>query len=613
MKISVINNPVYDRATRLWQLLFIALCLWISFNTILPTHATTQSDLTLDSININDYRNKSAKTNNAIDGMLVEADKLRSSNNKLSKLLLEKISKQAFLTSEQQGYLKYLSALQLGYESTYQDIEGMLLDIQNSDVSEQLKYRSHYTLIDLYIAQQNWAKGHQQVQSLLAQKPAYIDKQYTLAALLSITEFYNQLEQYNLALDYSRRVLKSTTTIRNRCFAQRLVAQAKLRSKFPILSEEDFQEGMKTCQQAKEPILFGFINIDLSDFYLEKQQAQRVIDTLQPLLDEFKATEYQPLMTLAYSSLATAYWQINDTANSLKFALLAKQNIKERTPVKTKLSVFELLYKTAEQQQNYPLALQYHKQYDLLLEKFLSDIQNKHLAYQLANYDDLAHKEEISTLSQTNQLLNTEQAIAKQKEKTSLLLIMLLLSCLGLISIWSYKSWLTQRELKQLTDYDELTNIASRSHFIELSHSVLSYCQGNRQPVGCVLFDLDEFKCINDSFGHATGDKALVAITQACQELIRDADVFGRLGGEEFAIILPGFNQMLGEDIAEQCRKKINAIDHNALGLARPLSASFGVSETDTSGYNITTLLADADSAMYSSKQQGKNCVTVYQ
>ncbi|QBG34258.1 GGDEF domain-containing protein [Litorilituus sediminis] len=613
MKAPFIKPLITHLSSSLLHLLFIGLYLWVIFIGIMPVQAATQSQITLDSININDYQSHSGTSNNAIDGMLIEADKLRSSNNNLSKLLLEKISKQAFLTNKQQAYLKYLSALQLGYEGKYQDIENMLLDIQNLAISGQLKYRSHYTLVDLYVAQQDWAKGHQQVQNLLAQETTYIDKQYTLAALLSITDFYNQLEQYSLALDYSQRVLKSATTVRNRCFAERLVTQAKLRSKFPLLSIDNFNQGMRTCQQAKEPILFGFINIDLAEFYLENKQAAQVTATLLPLLDNFKATEYQPLITLAYNALAQAYWQTNDSSNSLKFAKLAEQNIIDSTPEKIKLSIYELLYKLAEQQQNYPLALHYHKQYDVLLEQHLSSIQNKHLAYQLANFEDLAHKEEISSLSQKNQLLSTEQAIAKQKEQTSLLLIMLLLSCLGLISIWSYKSWLTQRKLKQLTDYDELTQVASRNHFIELSNSALSYCYGNEQPVSCVLFDVDEFKSINDNYGHATGDKALIAITQACQAFVRDADVFGRLGGEEFALILPGFNQMLGEDIAEQCRRKINNIDFNALGLNQPLSASFGVSETDSSGFNLTTLLADADSAMYSSKQHGKNCVTLYQ
>ena len=156
---------------------------------------------------------------------------------------------------------------------------------------------------------------------------------------------------------------------------------------------------------------------------------------------------------------------------------------------------------------------------------------------------------------------------------------------------------------------DGLTGIFNRPHFMELASSTLENCQVARQEVSLVLCDLDHFKEINDRYGHAEGDAVLKRMVTACQAHLRAADIFARVGGEEFCIMLPGCSAEDARERAEQLRIAIS----NATDKSRAtISASMGVSATRPSGYELHQLMAHADTALYQAKRAGRDCVVVY-
>ena len=130
--------------------------------------------------------------------------------------------------------------------------------------------------------------------------------------------------------------------------------------------------------------------------------------------------------------------------------------------------------------------------------------------------------------------------------------------------------------------------------------------------VSLILFDMDFFKRINDSFGHPVGDWVLSAVCQAVSAKMRPGDLFGRLGGEEFAICLPNTEDDTAWQMAQRCRTAIAAIDTEPCGFQISLTASFGVatfSHDDIGQY--ANLLVKADQALYRAKSAGRNCVSV--
>jgi diguanylate cyclase (GGDEF)-like protein len=127
-----------------------------------------------------------------------------------------------------------------------------------------------------------------------------------------------------------------------------------------------------------------------------------------------------------------------------------------------------------------------------------------------------------------------------------------------------------------------------------------------------VLCDLDHFKSINDTYGHAAGDHVLKQAVAACQAHLRAEDLFCRFGGEEFAVVLDGCELEVARQRCERFREAIGSIAAAEFGVESRVSASFGIASTSTSGYELRVLLAHADVALYQAKRAGRNCVVVY-
>lgn len=164
-------------------------------------------------------------------------------------------------------------------------------------------------------------------------------------------------------------------------------------------------------------------------------------------------------------------------------------------------------------------------------------------------------------------------------------------------------------ELHRLATTDPLTGIANRRRFFEQAQHEVARAHRYGNPLALVMLDIDRFKTINDNHGHAAGDLALRETAQACQAEIREQDLLGRLGGEEFAILLPETSPLAAEALAERLRERVAALAPvTANGLRLRLTASFGVTELGT-GEALDRFLARADAALYDAKHAGRNQV----
>lgn len=158
----------------------------------------------------------------------------------------------------------------------------------------------------------------------------------------------------------------------------------------------------------------------------------------------------------------------------------------------------------------------------------------------------------------------------------------------------------TQRQLRVLADTDMLTQVPNRRHFEELAGALLG-AVGARAVL--MLFDIDHFKRINDSHGHAVGDAALRLVARCSRETLRTRDVLGRVGGDEFMLLLPGASVDDALLVADRITRRIDA-DRQGSG-ALPLSLSFGVVDIEA-GESLESAQRRADLALYEAKRQGR-------
>lgn len=164
-------------------------------------------------------------------------------------------------------------------------------------------------------------------------------------------------------------------------------------------------------------------------------------------------------------------------------------------------------------------------------------------------------------------------------------------------------------KLQELSDRDYLTGLYNRRKFEEFLTYEVKRSVRHRHKFTILMIDLDNFKYINDTYGHASGDLVLKEVTQIFASNLRNADILARIGGDEFAVILPETSYENGHAVVEKLRASLESTPISLMFDQVSLTASFGIAEYPEQGENIEALLTGSDLAMYKAKRAGKNTI----
>ncbi|WP_321494673.1 GGDEF domain-containing protein [uncultured Desulfobacter sp.] len=192
---------------------------------------------------------------------------------------------------------------------------------------------------------------------------------------------------------------------------------------------------------------------------------------------------------------------------------------------------------------------------------------------------------------------------------------------MSIISMKQHKNWIrtlalsfelqvAKKEAERIARIDILTGIYNRRAFYEIAPKYIAAAKRSNSPLSVVMLDIDHFKSINDTYGHAVGDMVLASIANMLKHEIRESDIVGRLGGEEFVILLPDSDRNGAFKIVERLRQKVQIM--NFPGYDFNVTSSFGI-VVNTAHESIDHLLKNADSALYDAKNRGRNQTVVYE
>jgi len=167
-------------------------------------------------------------------------------------------------------------------------------------------------------------------------------------------------------------------------------------------------------------------------------------------------------------------------------------------------------------------------------------------------------------------------------------------------------------EVKKLAVIDELTQVYNRRGFFEMGYREVERAKRFGKPLSAILFDIDRFKQLNDTYGHALGDLVLAQVATRCAQQVRKVDILGRYGGEEFSILLSQTEIAFAREVAERVRRAIGdepiRTEHGEL----TVTVSIGVALLNERTTGLEELLEYADQALYKAKESGRNQVCVY-
>ncbi|MDB4981204.1 MAG: diguanylate cyclase [Myxococcales bacterium] len=164
-------------------------------------------------------------------------------------------------------------------------------------------------------------------------------------------------------------------------------------------------------------------------------------------------------------------------------------------------------------------------------------------------------------------------------------------------------------EIYRLTTIDGLTQIFNKRYFLETIEREIARSQRYRRELSLVMFDIDHFKKVNDTYGHLAGDYVLKHLAQAVKTRIRREDCFARYGGEEFSIVLPEIDGLNAKPFAEKIRQLVEATEFRFENTAMPVTISMGVATMDAESVDAQALVKRADERLYEAKSSGRNRV----
>ena len=164
-----------------------------------------------------------------------------------------------------------------------------------------------------------------------------------------------------------------------------------------------------------------------------------------------------------------------------------------------------------------------------------------------------------------------------------------------------------EEQLNKLANRDDLTGLFNRRYFLCRAKQMLIHSQRYNTLLAMALIDIDNFKNINDSYGHPAGDEVLKNFARECKEFFRESDIYGRIGGEEFAILLPKASANEALKTMDRFRQKISEQQCIFNGNTMSITISIGISMTESNVTNIESLYSIADKALYQAKNNGRN------
>lgn len=164
-------------------------------------------------------------------------------------------------------------------------------------------------------------------------------------------------------------------------------------------------------------------------------------------------------------------------------------------------------------------------------------------------------------------------------------------------------------ELKELSITDSLTKVYNRRHFFETAKTLISIAKRENSEISFLMIDIDYFKKINDAYGHQVGDYVLVKLASKIRTMTRESDVFARVGGEEFALLLHSTSLEGAKVIAEKIRSKVEKLDFDDENLPVDLTVSIGCANLTSKTTTLEELYQEADKKLYTAKELGRNRV----
>jgi diguanylate cyclase (GGDEF)-like protein len=541
---------------------------------------------------------------------LVDTESLRTTDHpqfvqRLSQIHTESDS----LTNAERWHLRYLDVWETMFEGEYAKSEVQLKDIIKHSGDATLEAKASALLLSNLAFNRRYEEAFTLANRLATTLPSVTDPLARSMLLTNLSQMMNFAGQTDLAVKYADMAESTVPPGESTCQAAWLRAAALYGGKRLTSSSPELKRAVDECVAARDKVYANSAMLLTGSVFLDEDQPLKVTALLDRIDPSIRINHYFPAEELARLQRAQAYLKLGRDEDAKKGAL-AVVAMNGADDISDWLrEAYEILYRVEKRKGNTAAALAYYEHFVIQDKGYLNDLGVRSLAYEVSQQHQMVQTLATEGLSRQNRILRLQQALDASTVAKGRLYIALLLVILASIGLLLFRVKRSQLRFKRMSSLDGLTGILNHQHFMSEADRLLRLQEKKPASACLISIDLDHFKQVNDTHGHAMGDIVLQHTVAVLQEQLRPKDLFGRLGGEEFGILVIGCSSSQAVATADRLRVAIEASPVEDDGRVVTLSVSVGVASTDRCGYTLQHLCREADAALYRAKRAGRNRV----
>lgn len=555
-----------------------------------------------------------SSTKASTEALLAHAQQYSNGDHAQFLLILHQLQKRKrHLSKLQQQQVAYWEAWELGDEGDTSGSVRMLEHIANHADDTSLEVRVKLQLIHKYMTSQQYVKAFTLANMLAKKLHALDDPDLRKRVLVQLIQLQVSQKQYDLALSYARQLASMATTEKDKCQAAYLVTNTLLqRQDVLVWTSPQFRKTIDLCLHAGMLTYADAMRLNWASLMDDEGHAEQALAYVNRIAPDVLKGGYQAQITSLYITRAQSYLIQHKYTLASQWA---QKTLAANAPNSfnwTMQAAYEVLYQVQEHEGQYAAALASYKKYIDQYKNSTDAAKAQALAYQIVQQEVMTKRLKLQELSKQNRILQLRQSLDRKTVETNRLYFLLLLFVLASIAFWAYRTKHSQLHFRRKAREDDLTGTYNRQYFLDLGEQILKRLQHTHAHACLMILDIDHFKRVNDLYGHITGDLVLRHVVDVCTDALRASDVFGRLGGEEFGILMPDCTPQQGKEAGDRIRHRLTTspvqVRENE---SLTVTTSIGMACTGASGYRLKRLLIDADDALYAAKRKGRNQVVI--
>lgn len=430
--------------------------------------------------------------------------------------------------------------------------------------------------------------------------------------LISIATIYRRLGEYDKAGDYLRQSMVSAQRKRDK--QEQMVVNLQLG--FLAIERGDAAAAVAPLQQAlvlaretgsRQSV--GSALLALAESSNARQQYAEALQHLERAAGEFQAVSDKSNTGMLALQSAEAHAGLGQHELAAREFDIAEANVRHSNNMRYLAELYEERSKNQEALGK-PSAALADLKLKMKADAALARMAKTQITTLMSYQFDTERRELENRKLGADKALKEQQLAALERVRGWQRLAILLAGVLLALMLWlAWRQWRQSRRLHRLALTDPLTGISNRRHIEHMLHMAVDEARRVHRALTVIMLDVDHFKRVNDSHGHPVGDQVLEQIVQACQGALRQFDRLGRMGGEEFLVVLPDTDLEGGLQVAERLRANVVAARPMVAGIELQLSISLGVAQLRHADTGAASLVRRADAALYHAKDNGRNRV----